>query len=110
MTLAKLLQYLDQNTSYGVLSGTPDETLARSRRAPHDGPLLDQIVRSIADGNQCVDAGSAVLRAESITALGPIRLRYMKDDAPVDSFRMVERIIHTIDSAFNDEALHEKRR
>lgn len=38
-------------------------------------------------------------------SLSPLRLKYMADNAPVEGFRMVEKIITTIDAAYNEEAL-----
>ncbi len=108
MTLAGLLQYLDANTSFTVLDGPPEETLIKALDGRHSDSLAGQIIKHIAEGNRCVDEHSPVHRAESVTALGPLRLQYMKDDAPVDGFRMMERIIHAIDGAFNDEALRKK--
>ncbi|MHB8346075.1 MAG: hypothetical protein ACYDHM_02635 [Acidiferrobacterales bacterium] len=110
MTLAGLLQYLDSNTPFAVLDGSPEETLSKALDGRHSDPLAGRIINSIAEGNHCIDEHSPVNRAESVTALGPLRLQYMKDDAPVDGFRMMERIIHAIDGAFNDEALRQKSR
>jgi len=110
MTLAELLQYLDQNTPFAVLDGLPDETLVKALEGRHSDPLAGRIIKGIVEGNHCTDEHSPVFRADSITALGPLRLQYMKDDAPVEGFRMVERIIQAIDGAFNDEALHDKFR
>ncbi len=110
MTLAELLQYLDQNTAFDVLDGPPDETLSKALDGRHRDPLAGRIVKGIAEGNHCIDENSPVIRADSITALGPLRLQYMKDDAPVEGFRMMERTIHAIDGAFNDEALRERSR
>jgi len=50
----------------------------------------------------------AIERAQAIKTLGPIRLFYMKDDAPVEGFRMVEDVVHKIDGAFNEEAMRLK--
>lgn len=110
MTLAELLNYLDQNTAFDILNGPPGETLTKALAGRHSDPLSGRIIRDIAAGNHCADERSSVERADSITALGPLRLQYMKDDAPVESFRMVEQIIHAIDGAFNDEALRTKSR
>ena len=50
-------------------------------------------------------ADAPITRSQAIAALAPIRLEFMKDDAPADGFRLVEKIVHAIDGAFNDEAL-----
>lgn len=34
----------------------------------------------------------------------------MKDDAPVEGFHAVGKTVHTIDSAFNEEALKERHK
>ncbi len=110
MTLAELLQYLDRNTAFDILDGPPGDTLTKALADRHGNALAGAIIRGIAEGNHCSGEESTVDRAASITALGPLRLQYMKDDAPVDGFRMLEQIIHAIDGAFNDEALRAKSR
>ena len=50
-----------------------------------------------------------IVRVQAVKTLGPIRLFYMKDDAPVEGFRLVEDIVHKIDGAFNDEAMRLKQ-
>ena len=108
MTLTELLQYLDQNTPFAVLDGLPGETLIKALENRHSDPLAGRIIKGIVEGNHCADECSPVTRADSITALGPLRLQYMKDDAPVEGFRMVEDIVHKIDGAFNEEAMRLK--
>lgn len=108
MTLAQLLKYLDQHSGYAVLDGDVVRTITKAKDGNHRDPLMGEIVRLLFGGAACVDENSPISRAQATTSLGPLRLRFMKDDAPVDGFRMVERIIHAIDGAFNDEALREK--
>jgi len=108
MTLTQLLQYLNQHSTYAVLDGDTAETVASAKRGQHRDPLMGEIIRHLFDGAACTDENSPISRAQATTSLGPLRLRFMKDDAPVEGFRMVEKIIHTIDGAFNDEALKEK--
>lgn len=110
MTLEQLLQYLDSHSGYKVLEGDAAQTLTKARAGQHSDPLMGEILKSLYEGAGGTDAGSAITRAQATTSLGPLRLRYMKDDAPVAGFRMVEKTIHTIDGAFNDEALQEKLR
>lgn len=110
MTLAELLQYLNDNTRYGVLDGDPDRTLAKALAGNHRDALIGVVIAAIARACACAGVSAAVERAQVINALGPIRLKYMADDAPVEGFRTVESLIQTIDSAFNDEALRHKQR
>lgn len=105
MTLAELLACLDARTPDGLLDGTPEETLAKARAGSHRHPVAGAIVAALAGAG---DARAPLERAQAVAALGPLRLVYMKDDAPVEGFRMVERIVHAIDSAYNDEALRRK--
>lgn len=109
MTLAELITYLDQHTPFGILDGDPDSTLKKARDGAHKHAVAGEIIQSIADANGCPDTTCTLERADVITSLGPMRLRYMADDAPVEGFRTVEGVIRTIDAAFNDEALHLKR-
>ncbi|HSO08243.1 MAG TPA: hypothetical protein VLW45_13455 [Pelomicrobium sp.] len=108
MTFAELLTYLDAHTPYDLLDGTPDETLSKARAGGHRNPVAGAILLSLFERSGAADPGAPIERAQAVAALGPIRLEYMKDDAPVEGFRMVEKIVHGIDSAFNDEALRLK--
>lgn len=109
MTLKELIQYLDSNSGYSLLDGDPSQTLLRASEGKHREPLIGEIINAIA--RHCGDAKEdcVVERAQAVSAIGPIRLQYMRDDAPVEGFRMVERIIQAIDGAFNDEALRNKQ-
>lgn len=108
MTFEQLMQYLNSHSGYAVLEGDPAQTLAKARGGTHGDPLMGEILAALYEGTGCSGVESPVTRAQATTSLGPLRLRYMKDDAPVAGFRMVEKIIHTIDGAFNHEALQEK--
>lgn len=107
MTLCELLRYLDENSRYAVLDGDCAQTLEKARANAHKDALMGEIIERLAGAAH--DANTLIDRAAAALSLGPLRLRYMKDDAPVDGFRMVERIIHTIDGAFNEEALEQRR-
>jgi hypothetical protein len=108
MTFEQLVQYLNAHSGYAVLDGDPTQTVAKARGGNHSDALMGEILKHLYEGTGCGDVQAAITRAQATTSLGPLRLRYMKDDAPVAGFRMVEKIIHTIDGAFNDEALREK--
>ncbi|MFZ5558295.1 MAG: hypothetical protein ACOZDY_16505 [Pseudomonadota bacterium] len=108
MTFAELLDYLDAHTPYRLLDGTPEETLAKARSGAHRDPVAGAILTALFDRSGATGASAPVERAQAVAALGPIRLEYMRDDAPVEGFRMVEKIVHAIDGAFNDEALRLK--
>ncbi|MCG5523922.1 hypothetical protein LRB11_03115 [Ectothiorhodospira haloalkaliphila] len=107
MTLSELLSHLDAHTGLGLLDGSPQETLDKARDGEHTGPIAGEIVKALGgDGER--DAQTLIERAQAVKALGPLRLKYMGDDAPVEGFRMVEKTITGIDEAFNEEALKEK--
>lgn len=110
MTLAELLQYLDENSQYAILDGTPEETLTKARAGTHKDALAGEIIRHMQDAAGASEVGGTIDRATAATSLGPLRLRYMRDDAPVEGFRMVERIILAIDLAFDAEALRQRGR
>ncbi len=105
MTLAELLDYLDANTAFTVLDGDAGETLSKARDGSHKEPIMGEIITTIATASGAEGAAAELTRAETVNALGPLRLKYMADDAPVEGFRMIEGIIHGIDGAFNAEAL-----
>ena len=104
MTLAELLAYLEAHTPFDLLDGTPEETLAKVRAGRHRHPVAGAIVAALAERGGASGTEAPLERAQAVAALGPLRLAYMKDDAPVDGFRMVEKVVHAIDGAYNDEA------
>lgn len=108
MTFAELLIYLDSHTSFGVLDGDAESTLRRALDGTHRNELVGQVVASMFEKSGMESVSSEIERARAVAALGPIRLRFMKDDAPVEGFRMVEAIVHHIDGAYNEEALRLK--
>ena len=110
MTLAELMQYLDEHSDYAILDGDPAQTLARARAGDHRDALAGEILGAIAEHCGCDDTDAVLERSEVVAALGPLRLRYMRDDAPVAGFRMVERSIQLVDGAFNEEALRNRSR
>lgn len=108
MTFAQLLQYLADHTPYPILDGTPRETVEKAQAGSHRDPIAGAIVASMFEKSGLPDVEAAIERAQAVSAIGPIRLRYMRDDAPVEGFRMVEKIVHGIDGAFNEEALRSR--
>lgn len=110
MTFAELLRYLNEKSGFEVLDGGLEETLEKARAGAHKNAILGTIVKNLFERSGCGSMDALIERAQAINALGPLRLEYMKDDAPADAFRTIERIVYTIDSAFNDEAMREKYR
>jgi hypothetical protein len=108
MTLSELLQYLNDNSGYVLLDGDAEETLAKARAGSHPNSLAGEIIGAIAHHCGCDSAQCAVERAQVVSAVGPVRLKYMADDAPVEGFRMVERVVQAVDGAFNEEALRNR--
>lgn len=108
MTFAELVAFLDQDLQYEVLDGDAATTLTKARAGNHQDPIMGAILTAIADGCGCDDAQASLARAEVIKALGPMRLEYMADDAPVDGFRKLEFLVRSVDGAFNAEALAAK--
>lgn len=109
MTFAQLLQYLADHTPYPILDGTPRETVEKAKSGSHRDPIAGGIVASLFERSGLPDVDAPIERAQAVSAIGPIRLHYiMKDDAPAEGFRMVEKIVHGIDGAFNDEALRSR--
>ncbi|MDX1812134.1 MAG: hypothetical protein R3240_09315 [Gammaproteobacteria bacterium] len=106
MTLIELFSYLNENTPHQFFSSEAE--LASAISGTHENPLMGQMIKLIAEKNQCTDINDEVKREVVVTALGPLRLEYMKDDAPVEGFRLLEGTIPVIDLAFNDEALKNK--
>ncbi|SIT72067.1 hypothetical protein SAMN05216526_1565 [Ectothiorhodosinus mongolicus] len=108
MTLAELLTFLDTHTDYGFLHGDVAATLSAAADGSHPNAIPGAIVKALDERLAQGNIEAVIERAGTITALGPLRLTYMADDAPVEGFRMVERTITMIDEAFNQEALRAK--
>lgn len=109
MTLAQLLQYLDENAPFDYLDGDARQTLEKSTSGQHRDPIIGEIIKAIVENCGCTAPDCALERVRVVNALGPTRLKYMADDAPVEGFRAVEGTIHAIDGAFNEEALRQKQ-
>ncbi|HQU16525.1 MAG: hypothetical protein B7Z66_02340 [Chromatiales bacterium 21-64-14] len=108
MTLSELLRYLDTNTDYPILDGSVEETLVKARAGSHRDALVGTIVAAFTQAFGCESPDCLVDRAGTIKAMGPIRLKYMGDDAPLEAFRLVQHLVVVIDGAFNEEALRLK--
>jgi len=110
MTLEELLTYLDDQMDQRFLDGDAAETLAKARDGSHRDPIVAEVLTALMDGAGADSPGAELERAVAVKAIGPLRLKYMKDDAPVEGFRLVEKTIVTIDAAYNEEALAAKSR
>ncbi|MFO8154168.1 hypothetical protein [Thioalkalivibrio sp.] len=108
MTLEQLLNYLDDQMERDFLDGDAAETLNKARDGSHSDPIVAEILTALMDGAGADSPGTELERAVAVKAIGPLRLKYMKDDAPVEGFRLVEKTIVTIDAAYNEEALAAK--
>jgi hypothetical protein len=105
MTLEQLLNHLDAHLQETVLDGTPEQTLRKSQTGEHISPLMGEIIGRMAEGTGCTSVEDPLDRASAVNSLGPLRLKYMADDAPVDGFRTLEFLVRAVDGAFNEEAL-----
>lgn len=108
MTLTELLTYLDQNTEYDFLSGSAEETLSKALDGSHPNEVISEMLKLISEKCGCQSADCMLERVTTVNAMGPLRLKFMADDAPVEGFRLVERSIVAIDDAFNAEALRNR--
>lgn len=108
MTLAELFDALSQDKKTPFIVGDAETTLAHARAGTHPDPLIGEMIQVIVQKGGCSNADCVLPREQVITALGPIRLRYMADDAPVAGFRLVQNVIVSIDNIYNEEALREK--
>ncbi|WP_018936812.1 hypothetical protein [Thioalkalivibrio sp. ALJ24] len=105
MNLSELLNYLDRNLDTEFLDGDAAGTLEKARSGEHKDPIAAEILVALMDGAGADGPDTPLERAEAVKAIGPLRLKYMGDDAPVEGFRLVEKTITTIDAAYNEEAL-----
>ncbi|AKJ94620.1 MULTISPECIES: hypothetical protein [Thioalkalivibrio] len=105
MTLSQLLQYLDEHMDGVFLDGDPAASLEKARSGDHRNPIAAEVLVALMDGAGSDSPDATMERAEAVKSIGPTRLKYMGDDAPVEGFRLVEKTIVTIDAAYNEEAL-----
>ena len=108
MTLEQLLTYLDDEMDQRFLDGDAAQTLAKARDGSHRDPIVAEVLVALMDGASADGPDTSLDRATAVKSISPVRLKYMKDDAPVEGFRLVEKTIVTIDAAFNEEALATK--
>ncbi len=105
MNVCELLRYLDQHSGYPLLDGDCAETIHKALAGTHKDVLAGAIVAALCGTSAAGAPDSVVTRAEATTALGPLRLKAMRDDLEGHDLRRIERTVHAIDGAFNDEAL-----
>ncbi len=108
MTFSELLTALEHRLPATILNGDAVATLDAARNGTHSHALAGTIIASLFEKSALAGIDAAITRSQAISALAPIRLEFMKDDAPVEGFRLVEKVVHAIDGAFNDEALRMK--
>jgi len=106
MTLEQLLSFVAEQTNKTFLSD--DVSLEQIIQGQHPDQLVGNMIKNIAEACSCDSLSCELKREDVVKALGPLRLEYMKDDAPVDGFRLLEGSIVAIDLAFNNEALLNK--
>lgn len=105
MILCELLSYLDRESGYPVLDGDCNETIEKALAGSHKDPMAGQIVAAITRSAAGATADAAITRAQATTSLGPLRLKAMREDVSGHDLKRMERTVHAIDGAFNDEAL-----
>ncbi len=105
MTLGQLLAYVNENTETDLRDGSWEETVQKALAGTHKDRLTGEIVAAITKSAVQPTLEGAISRAEATNGLGPIRLRSMGANAPASDLRTVERVVHAIDGAFNEEAL-----
>lgn len=108
MTLGELLQYLESHTDYDILDGTPADTVAKAKAGEHKNDHAAELISTALEKLGIDGADDSIERVAFVNALAPLRLKYMADDAPVEGFRFVEKVIATTDAAFNEEVLTQK--
>jgi hypothetical protein len=110
MTFEQLLHYLDYHMDQRFLDGDASQTLNKARDGSHRDPIVAEVLVALMDGAGADSEDTELDRATAVKSIGPVRLKYMKDDAPVEGFRLVEKTIVAIDAAYNEEALAAKGR
>ena len=108
MILSDMLKSIDARTGYGFCIAGKD-AVAAACMDQHPVAIVGDILKMIAQSCACENEQCEVVRERAVTAMGPIRLKYMADDAPVEGLRIVENTVLAIDAAFDEEALDRKR-
>ncbi len=108
MTLGELLQYLDEHTELDVLDGSPTQSVDKAKADTHKNTYVGEIIRAVMDKCGLQSGDDSLERVDFVNSLSQLRLKYMADDAPVEGFRTVERVIATADAAYNEETLREQ--
>ncbi|MGM0411794.1 MAG: hypothetical protein ACQERG_00590 [Pseudomonadota bacterium] len=108
MTLGELLQYLDAHTNHDFLAGEVAESLTRAQNGEHPDPIAGEILAGIAEGCGAANTDAEVERSQVVNSIGPLRLKYQADDAPVEGFRLMRETVLAIDAAFDQEAIQQK--
>ncbi|WP_308388117.1 hypothetical protein [Acidithiobacillus sp. AMEEHan] len=110
MTYAELMEFLDRHVSFPLLHG---QDVGSALQAAKSGSLPDALATEILTGiyqaNACNAPDSAVTRADSFSGLAALRLRSQADDADAQLFRQVLQLSQTLDRAFDEETLRQKR-
>lgn len=107
MKLSELIDFIDHMTGFGYkVDGGDAVELALA--GEHGGEIVQDILSMIAKSCGCLNGDCDVVREKVVNAMGPIRLKFMADDAPVDGLRIVEKTVLAIDEAFDVEALKKK--
>jgi hypothetical protein len=65
------------------LDGDASQTLAKARDGSHRDPIAAEVLVALMDGAGADSADTELDRATAVKSIGPVRLKYMKDDAPV---------------------------
>ncbi len=105
MTLNELLDYLQENTGFELLDGSPEASIRKAAEGTHPHEIAAEIIRALDEKAGHAGGEASLERIDAVKSLSPLRLKYMADNAPVEGLRMVEKIITTIDAAYNEEAL-----
>ncbi len=108
MTFNELLGYLIGHCKYDIADGDVSQTFAAARNGSHKNAIAGHVIDQLFSNSKLDNVDGTLERTQAVNALGPVRLFYMKDDAPVEGFRLVEDIVHKIDGAYNDEALRNR--
>ncbi len=108
MTFNELLTYMGAHCKYDIMDGAAAETLSKAQAGSHKNETAGHIIRELYAKTGVASPDADLDRATAINSMGPMRLFYMKDDAPVEGFRLVEDMVREIDGAYNEEALNLK--
>lgn len=100
------LTRLDAHCGGELLAGAAPATLCEEVRDGRSDSPYAEALRLLLDWVPVRRLDQTVTRSELVLALGPLRLRYQAQEAPLAEYRALTRLIHAIDAVYDERKMH----